>query len=133
MMLQPREQPLGDPVVVALAVPLRHDLSGCGIDGPRISATQMNAERDLVETGDDGIVGFDRTFHVLVRVFTPRAHAIERDLIDIGSVAWSIDLNVAAAGMNQLANDLSRDVDNFGKEGVHIGIDSGRVLPVETL
>src|SRR3954467_9652092 len=132
-MLQPREQPFGDTVVVALAVPLRHDLPGRRIDGPRISPTQVDAECDLVETCDDRVVGLDRTFHVAVRVFTARPHPFERDLVDIGCVARRIDLNIAATSLNEVANDRSGDFDYVSKEGFHIRIDGRRMLPVETL
>src|SRR5580698_6310220 len=111
-MLQLREQLLGDAVIVPLAMPLRHDFAGRRIDGARVTFAQMNAEGDGAETGNDGVIGGDRTFHVFVGILAPRAHAVELNLVDIGRIARRVDLNVTAAGFDQFTNDLPRDLDD---------------------
>ena len=94
-------------VVVALAMPLRHHLAG-GRDrscadcrgrhgcrrsrrrSPRSSALSAAIERCEIGVG----------------ILAARAHALERDLVDIGGVAGRIDLDVAAAGLDQARDDL---------------------------
>ena len=86
-----------------------------------------------VEAGDGSIVGGDRALHVARRVLAARAHALERDLVDIGGVARRIDLDVSAAGRDELADDLARDGDHIGEKGVHVRVDRLGTLPGEAL
>ena len=132
-MLQLREQPLGDAVIVTFAMPLRHDFAGRRIDRARVALAQMYAEGDSVEPGNDGVIGRDRTLHVFVRILAAGAHAVERNLVDIGGVARRIDLDITAAGIDQFTDDLPRDFDDVGKERVHIRINGLGLLPVEAL
>ena len=100
---QPVEQPLGNGVVMAFAVPLRHHLAGRRVDGSRIAAADVDAECHAVEAGDHRVVGVDRAREIGVGVFAARSHAFERDLVDIGGIAGRVDLDVAAAGLDQAA------------------------------
>src|SRR5262249_44587582 len=120
VVVEPRNQALSDGVVVAFAVPLGRDLAGQGIDRPRIAATEMNAEGDAVEAGNHRIIGLDRTLHVGGRVFAAGAHALERDAVDIGSIARRVDLDVAAAGVDELADDPAGGGDHRGQEPRHV-------------
>ena len=105
MVLELREHLFGDAVIVPFAMPLRRDLAGGGIDGPGVTLAEMDAEGDAVEAFDHRIVGGDRAFEIALGVLAARAHAIERDFVDIGGVARRIDLDVAAAGIDQFADD----------------------------
>jgi hypothetical protein len=93
----------------------------------------MDAEGDAVEAFDHGVVGGDRALQIAVRILAARAHAIERDLIDVGGIARRVDLDVAAASVDELADHPPGDGDHVGHEDVHVAIDGGRVLPVEAL
>ena len=83
---------------------------------------------DALEAGDDRVVGGDRAVEVFVGVFAARAHALERDRVAVRGVARRVDLDVAAAGGDQLRDHLALDRDDVGQELVHVGIDRARLF-----
>src|SRR4029077_13915845 len=133
MMIESLKYPLGYRVVVAFAMPLRHDLSGLRVDGPRIPTAQMNSECNASEPVNDRVVGRDGARQVFVRIFATASHPLERHAIDVRGVPWGIDRDVSAPCFNQSANELARYRDDIGHELVHALIDVARVLKIETL
>ena len=49
----------------------------------------------------------------LCRIFAARAHSLQRYFVDVGGVARGIDLNVFAAGVDQLGDHLTLDLDDM--------------------
>jgi hypothetical protein len=133
VVLEPGEQALGDAVVASFPVPLRHHLAGYGIDAARIAAADMQPEGHALEAGDDIVLGLDAALQALVRVLATRPHAVERDLIDIRGEARRIDMNVTAAGCDQLGYHPPLDRHDVGQEFVDILVDRLRPLPGEPL
>src|SRR5262245_48794162 len=108
------------------AMPLRRDLAGLRIDRAGVALAEMDAERDAIETGDHRIVGCNRALEIALGVLPARAHAVERYLIDISGVAGRVDLDVAAAGLDQLADDAASDHDHVRHEGIHVAVEGLR-------
>jgi hypothetical protein len=57
----------------------------------------------------------------------------ERDRVDISGVAGRVDLNVFAAGVDELADHLALDRDDICEERIRIAVDRARPLVVEAL
>src|SRR5262245_40418472 len=132
-MIDSLKYPLGYRVVVAFAMPLRHDLSGLRVDGPRIPTAQMNSEGNASEPVNDRVVRRDGTRQVFVRMFATASHPLERHAIDVCGVPWGIDRDVSASCLDQPSDHVARDRDDIGQEFVHALVDIARVLEIETL
>src|SRR6185437_16440293 len=133
LVLQLGEEPLGDSVVMALAVPLRRELAGRRIDGAGTAAADMQPEGDRIEPFDHGIVGGDRAREAALRILAAGPHGGERGLVDIGGVARRVDLDVAAAGGDQLLDHLALDSDDMVEKIVEVAIGRARRLGIEAL
>ena len=77
----------------------------------------------VAEPSDHLRLGLDRAVEILHRILAARAHLFERGRIDIGSEAWRVDMDVAAAGRDQAFHDLALDRDDVGHKFVDAPID----------
>ena len=101
---------------MTFAVPLRYEFPCIRIDGTRIAAANVNAKSHVGEAFNESIIRLDGTLKISLGIFAARAHSLKGNLIDIGRVARSVDLNIAAARLNQRRNHPTFDGDNIGDE-----------------
>ena len=93
----------------------------------------MQAECHAGKTLDDGVLGADRAVEILRRVLTPRPHAVERNLIDVGGETRSVHVHITAAGIHQLADHLALDCHDIRDEIVDVLVDGLGPLPGKAL
>src|SRR5712692_1634815 len=117
------EQPLGDGIVMAFAVP----------HAVLVAAAEMNAEGDAVEALHQLGIGAQRALEIAHWVFAALPHRLERRLIDVSGVARGIDLDVAAARIDDFPDHAPLDGDDVLEESVDIRIDRLRLLVGEAL
>ena len=59
-----------------------------------------------------------------LRVFATGAHPVKGNLIDVGRIAGSVDLDVLAAGFHQLLNHLSLNGNDIVDEVIQVFVDA---------
>ncbi len=88
---------------------------------------------------DAGIIGDHRGFRlqraseILHRIFAARAHLRHGGVVDVSGETRRVDMDVAAAGLDQARHDLPLDRNDVGQERLHVAIDRGRVFVFEAL
>ena len=117
------EQPLGDGVVGALAVP----------HAALVAAAQMDAAGDVAQILNDLGFGLERAGEIRHRVLAARLHLLHRGLVDIGGETRRVDVDIAATGLHQAFDDLALDPHHVVDEIVEALIDAAGVLVVEAL
>ena len=117
------EQPLGDGVVSAFAVP----------HAALVATAEMDTESNAREAFDHVGFGLERTGEVRHRVLAAIAHLLHRRLVDVGGEARRVDLDVTATGIDQTFDDRPLDRDHVGDKIVHAFVYRGRFFIVETL
>ena len=95
---------LGNSVVASLAKP--HAVA--------ITPTDMEPEGHSFKTANDLVVGLYGASQLLTGMFTPLAHGLDRTRIHIGRISRGIDLDIAAACIDQAREDLSLHPHHIG-------------------
>ena len=114
-------------------MPLGDEFAGLGIDGAGVAAADVDAEGDAGKAFDERVVGVDGPLKVSFRILAAGAHSLQRYFVDISGIARGIDLNVFAAGVDQLGDHLPLDFDDMLDKVVEPFVDIERAFPFEAL
>src|SRR6516165_7286548 len=109
-MLKLVEKAFGNVVIASFTVP----------HAALITAAEVDAEGDVVESSQDLVVCLQGSAKVFSGIFAPVPYRLQGRWVHVSRITRRIDLNIATTRIGEPTNHFSLDLDDIRHKSVHV-------------